>query len=76
MPSRQFLRVALARPVRTCAAKVDENNVQKAKVYTALALEHDPSLMHAAFNTKALLDHEVLLLQARACVRCAMTSWH
>lgn len=46
---------------------MDENNVQKAKVYTALALEHDPSLIHAAFNTKMLLDHEVLLMQAFAC---------
>jgi hypothetical protein len=49
------------------AVKVDENNVQKAKVYTALALEHDPSLLHAAFTTKLLLDHEVLLMQAFNC---------
>jgi hypothetical protein len=47
--------------------KVEENNVQKAKVYTALALEHDPSLIHAGFNTKLLLDHEVLLMQAFNC---------
>ena len=49
------------------AVKVDENNVQKAKAYTALALEHDPSLIHANFSTKALLDHEVLLMQAFEC---------
>lgn len=49
------------------AVKVDENNVQKAKAYTALALEHDPSLIHANFSTKALLDHEVLLMQALDC---------
>ena len=41
--------------------------MQKAKVYTALALEHDPSLLHAGFNTKMLLDHEVLLMQAFEC---------
>jgi hypothetical protein len=49
------------------AVKVEENNVQKAKVYTALALEHDPSLIHAAFNTKTLLDTELLLMQAFDC---------
>ena len=52
------------------AVKVDENNIQKAKAYTALALEHQPSLIHAGFNTKMLLDTEVLLMQVRASSRC------
>jgi hypothetical protein len=45
---------------------VNENNIQKAKIYTALALEHDPSLLDI-FTTKMLLDNEVLLLQALEC---------
>jgi hypothetical protein len=49
-----------------CAVKFNENNIQKAKAYTALALEHDPSLIDT-FSTKVLLDHEVLLMQAFDC---------
>jgi hypothetical protein len=50
-----------------CAAvKVNENNIQKSKTYTALALEHDPSLLEL-FTTKVLLDNEVLLMQALDC---------
>lgn len=48
------------------AVKVNENNIQKSKTYTALALEHDPSLLDI-FTTKVLLDNEVLLLQALDC---------
>lgn len=48
------------------AVKVNENNIQKSKTYTALALEHDPSLLDI-FTTKMLLDNEVLLLQALDC---------
>lgn len=49
------------------AVKAEENNVQKAKVYTALALEHDGSLQHAAFTTKMLLDTELVLMHAFDC---------
>lgn len=45
---------------------MNENNIQKSKTYTALALEHDPSLLDV-FTTKMLLDNEVLLLQALEC---------
>jgi hypothetical protein len=47
--------------------KAEECNVQKAKVYTAMALEHEPSLIASNFSTKALLDREVLLVQSMEC---------
>jgi hypothetical protein len=53
--------------VNLLAVKAEECNVQKAKVYTAMALEHDPSLIASGFSTKALLDREVLLVQSMEC---------
>lgn len=46
--------------------KVNENNIQKSKFYTAFAINHDQSLV-GTFTTKMLLDNEVLLLQALDC---------
>lgn len=48
------------------AVKVNENNIQKSKFYTAFAINHDQSLV-GTFTTKMLLDNEVLLLQALDC---------